>query len=1338
MTKQRVLIAEDEAIIGMHLKSALTGLGYEVIGVVNNAADAVRRCGESRPDIILMDIVMPGTMDGIEAAREIMNAYDIPVVYLTGNADMATVARARETNPYGYIIKPVNAQHLFSTIDTALNRRALEMKLRDSEEKYRLVAENMVDLISWVDRDDNFTYVSPSHQRILGYDLDEMFRMKFFDVVHTDDRKMVIDAYRHFIGEKPFIRGEFRCQKADGNYVWMDSTTTYLFTADGEFDGAVFSSRDITERKSAEAAIRESEERYLSLFNRSLDCIYVHDFAGNFLDANKAALDLLGYTREEITKVSFQSLLSEDQLPVAMAMAGEIINTGLQKEKKEYRLKTNGGGIKYIETLGSMIYREGKPFAIQGIARDVTERRASDDALRKSEAQHRFITDMISDIVWTTDADFKVTYMSPSVEKATGFTVEEYMSRRIDDILTPESLARVMEQFAEEKKKEALEGADTDRVVTIECDHYRKDGTTVMMENTVKAIRDSDGRIIGLHGVSRDITERKRAIEALKETEEKFHAAFYGSPIGLSIMSLPEGRYVDVNDEFLKLSERTREEVIGYTSTELAALIMPEIRQQLFARLSETRSIRDIPIDMRTKSGKIKNVIWSGVIINSGGLKYVLAAAYDVTEHKRAAEALKQSEEKFRALFDQSSAGVFMYDRDLVVRDCNQQFADIIKAPRELVVGLNLNLLKEKGIISGIREALEGKPGFYEGPYISTLTGSTPWISATVSPLRGPGGDVVGGIGVVIDVTELKMTEEALKEQEENFLAIYDQSPVGIVIFSKYLKVTDCNKRFADMVGALRERIIGYDISLMREKAMLPLLTDAIAGKASYYEGPYHTSFSDAVLWVSTSISPIRGIDGTVKGGLLVVVDLTDRRQAEVSLRERDELFRAVFDQSPAGIVIFSRDLIVSDCNRRYAEIMHSEREKIIGFDIKNLRDKTVTPSITEALTGKTSYYEGPYMATTSDASLWVSASMSPVRDLNNEIMGVMVVVIDITSRWKAELALRESEERYRYLFDNANDFVFTLDLNGKYTSFNNQVMLKTGYSYEEGINMTISDIVAPEYKDLAWSMLKQKIEQGDSTTYEVELQAKNGGRIPLEVISQLMVKDGKPVGIQGIGRDITERRQMEEQVRRSLREKETLLREVHHRVKNNFQVILSLINLQSANIENSDIKKYFADAQSRIRSMALIHELLYQSEDISRLDISRYLSTIANELHASFHHEVPVNEPRIEAGRIELNIDQAIPCGLIINELLTNALKYAFPPDWKGTPDILVSVSEKDGMIEIIVSDNGIGIPESVDFTKTHTLGLSLTPMLAKQLSGTIDLDRSHGTRFTVRFPKK
>ncbi len=236
-----------------------------------------------------------------------------------------------------------------------------------------------------------------------------------------------------------------------------------------------------------------------------------------------------------------------------------------------------------------------------------------------------------------------------------------------------------------------------------------------------------------------------------------------------------------------------------------------------------------------------------------------------------------------------------------------------------------------------------------------------------------------------------------------------------------------------------------------------------------------------------------------------------------------------------------------------------------------------------------------------------------------------------------------------------------------------------------------------------------------------------------------------------GTMRDITQRLQAQELIRASLHEKEVLLREIHHRVKNNLQVISSLLSLQSRYVDDQRVVEMFRESQDRVRAMALVHEKLYDSPDLARVDLAKYVHDLANHVFRVYHTRVRGVSLKIESGDVFLDIDAAVSCGLIVNELLSNALKYAFvspfPPS--GGPEIRIGfVLNKDNVtraksIQMTVRDNGVGFPPDVDFRDTKTLGLRLVVMLVRQLQGSIELERAEspatrghsGTIFTIEF---
>jgi two-component system, sensor histidine kinase PdtaS len=211
-------------------------------------------------------------------------------------------------------------------------------------------------------------------------------------------------------------------------------------------------------------------------------------------------------------------------------------------------------------------------------------------------------------------------------------------------------------------------------------------------------------------------------------------------------------------------------------------------------------------------------------------------------------------------------------------------------------------------------------------------------------------------------------------------------------------------------------------------------------------------------------------------------------------------------------------------------------------------------------------------------------------------------------------------------------------------------------------------------------------------------------------------------------------RHEMDKKLKNSLKEKELLLKEIHHRVKNNMQIISSLLNLQSKYIKDKDDLEIFKESQNRVKSMAKIHEKLYQSESLAKINFADYVKSVEMDLFRSYGADP--NRIKLETNfdDVQLNINTAIPCGLIINELITNSLKYAFPDARKGKININL-LKDEDDNFNLTLSDDGIGFPESLDFRNTETLGLQLVNMLVRQLNGSIKLDRSQGTKFKIKF---
>ncbi|MFC1671064.1 sensor histidine kinase [Spirochaetota bacterium] len=341
----------------------------------------------------------------------------------------------------------------------------------------------------------------------------------------------------------------------------------------------------------------------------------------------------------------------------------------------------------------------------------------------------------------------------------------------------------------------------------------------------------------------------------------------------------------------------------------------------------------------------------------------------------------------------------------------------------------------------------------------------------------------------------------------------------------------------------------------------------------------------------------------------------------------------------------------------------------------------------------------------------------------------------------KTNESLKFSEERYKLLADNLKDFIWSLDMTLMPLYISPSVMSLRGYLPEEAITHDLKKTLTPESLKKAYEIFaseREKINNGSfiPKTIEMEFKCKDGSTVLTESVISIVYDDKKkPVQIIGVTRDIAERKEAEEKIKASLKEKETLLKEIHHRVKNNMQIISSLLDLQSNNIVHERDKVLFHDSQNRVRSMALVHEKLYQSENLSEINFGEYIQGLSDELYSIYYETNQNVNITINAENAYIDINYAIPCGLIINELVTNSLKYAFPDNMKGI--IKIDFYEEKGNYVLQHMDDGVGIPENIDINDTATLGLQLVNNLTLQLRGTIDIDSSQGTNVKIKFGK-
>jgi PAS domain S-box-containing protein len=327
-------------------------------------------------------------------------------------------------------------------------------------------------------------------------------------------------------------------------------------------------------------------------------------------------------------------------------------------------------------------------------------------------------------------------------------------------------------------------------------------------------------------------------------------------------------------------------------------------------------------------------------------------------------------------------------------------------------------------------------------------------------------------------------------------------------------------------------------------------------------------------------------------------------------------------------------------------------------------------------------------------------------------------------------------ELRYRTLVETSPDSILLLSLDGKILFGNHQTAALHGYPNAEALTgASISDLFAPDEVDLAWDVLRRSLARDRVHNVACTMRRQDGTQFAADV-SVSVVRDAalRPTSYIAVTRDVTSHQRVEEQLQASVREKDMLLSEIHHRVKSNLQIVSSLLYLQALDAPDRQTSHILEDSRRRVHSMALVHERLYGSADLTQIDMRPYIDDLTSSLMLGREERTSAVELVTELQDVTMPVDAAIPCGLLVNELVSNALLHAFPEGQDGRIELLCRREGDEYVLE--VNDDGTGMPALADKDAPPTLGMQLVNMLVEQLHGTLEVESGEGTRVRIRFP--
>ncbi len=999
-------------------------------------------------------------------------------------------------------------------------RKKAEEALVENQIFTSSLLENAPHAIVVMNADSSVKYVNPAWEKLNGWSLTEVIGLKapypwWPEELKEDFLKGFEASMKQGSGKAEII-----AQKRNGEIYWIDMNWASV-TNNGKLEYLIINSIDITERKRAEKAIQDSEEKFSKAFQSSPNIMAIISAKdGRYIEVNESFTKNTGYTKEEVIKRTQAELNiwenKEDRARMMRMLReqGRIFN-------EEFNFRVKSGEIHTMLFSIDQIKIGDEPCLIS-VCSDVTERKKVQAALRESEEKFAQVYNSSPNAICLMSVkEHKFLEANESFYRFTGYCKEEIFGHNHIDL-----------KLCEKEEDQAFIGKslqETGRVFNKRITCKTKSGVLCSGLFSADTIEVGGEKCYII--VITDITEQIKAEEALRESEEKFAKAFRGSPEIIAITSLKDGRYIDVNDSYTYFTGYSREELIGKDTETIDIWANKEDRDERLQILIEQGRVNNKEYDFRTKSGEIRTWLYSAEPITIGGEMCLMSASIDITERKRMQETIANEAIRRRILIEQSSDGIVILDQNGKVYDVNWRFAEMLGYTMDEATNLYLwdwdcNFSREK-LIEMLKDANAEGDHFISKHKCKDGTIIDVDISTNGATFAGQ--KLI--FCVCRDISERNRIEKALRESEEKFALAFNSSPHMFIITDietgNYLEVNDT---FVNNTGYSREELIGHNVNelnLWAKPAEFQKMNRQLNEQGSFKNEEYSFRNKSGEIRIWLCSSDVVTIGGK-KRFLAIAADITERKKAEEALRESEELFSRAFNASPISMSI-SRlgDGKFIEVNESFLRDKGYTRDEVIGYSSKKIgvwQNVAEQHKIMGLLKTQGRAHNIPMHYKTKSGDTRVGLVSAELVKIGNESC-MLVLNNDITQQKQAEEQLRLLSS----VTKQVSDSTIITDPDFNITFMNQAAEDLFGYSFEEVKGKSLSIFNKAPVSDEHRQLIKKTMAAGKVYSIIIPKRRKDGTTIICDCrISPMYDEDGNICSLIDVQRDITKQKDVE------------------------------------------------------------------------------------------------------------------------------------------------------------------------------------------------------------------